>query len=288
MYYNGSQLTDKEDVAKIVFRREPVNIGMERLYDATKLYDTVGYVESVYNDTSEKTWEARLFRDLPHTASIYSETYLWPEPGKEKKIEIACLSVPAPALDTKDQPHWNYYVSKDGWLDKKKYSDEMDHLANTIVKAALDHKTTIKRLVIPKYGQGAFLFGLKEEERQVASSAFYTSLLMALIKNKEPLKGIDIVMSTYDKSGVEDIQQNFVDKLKKNGIDSSIIVGDILKTTQEGDLIVNAWDPHSAPGNGCDGDKSFDGAMGKGTGIPLTQSAWHNTTLFDKQTYISL
>ncbi|MFV0339736.1 MAG: hypothetical protein ACK5MA_03770, partial [Parachlamydiaceae bacterium] len=63
----------------------------------------------------------------------------------------------------------------------------------------------------------------------------------------------------------------------------NMIIGDIVDTAQEGDLIVNAWDPHSAPGNGNDGDRSFDGAMGRGSGILATQTSWLNPTLKSKE-----
>ena len=67
-----------------------------------------------------------------------------------------------------------------------------------------------------------------------------------------------------------------------------MIIGDIVQTAREGDLIVNAWDPHSAPGNGNDADHSFDGAMGRGSGILLTQTAWLNETLSKPESAIAV
>lgn len=62
--------------------------------------------------------DGSLFKELPNTATVYSETYMWDPPGGDHKKEIACLSVPAPALDSVNQPHYQYYMSK-GKLDAK-------------------------------------------------------------------------------------------------------------------------------------------------------------------------
>ena len=53
-----------------------------------------------------------------------------------------------------------------------------------------------------------------------------------------------------------------------------------------GDFVINAWDPHSAPGNGNDGDPSFDGHIGRSTGILVTQLPWFNQYLNDPSHYI--
>jgi hypothetical protein len=67
-----------------------------------------------------------------------------------------------------------------------------------------------------------------------------------------------------------------------------MIIGDIIETAHEGDLIINAWDPHSAPGNGNDADGSFDGSMGKGSGILLTQTSWLNKTLRSTSSLVAI
>jgi hypothetical protein len=63
------------------------------------------------------------------------------------------------------------------------------------------------------------------------------------------------------------------------------IVGDIKVQAEAGDLIINAWDPHSAPGNGNDGDASFDGHLGRASSILLTQSVWFNPAMRRKENY---
>lgn len=277
IYYNATQMAE-QDALRIIFQREPTNIAMgANQYNKEKLHQLFGYQNSVYIDAKKE--DGSLFRDLPNTAAVYSETYLWDPPGGKNKKEIACLSLPAPALDSSKQPHYNFYM-KLGKLDEQRYEQEMAFLFKCIHQAVRDNHETafsnkgIKRVVLSKFGQGAFLEALSLNDRAVAQQA-YRSQLAQFLSNIDDL-GLEVVMSEYQTSGGDQIW------LKK------MIIGDIIHTAQEGDFIVNAWDPHSAPGNGNDADKSFDGAMGKGSGIMLTQTSWLNETLRCKDSLVGV
>jgi hypothetical protein len=268
IYYNTNQLT-KTDALRIIFQREPTNIEMGNdQYNKEHLEELFGYRQGIYNDISAKKTDGSLFKELPNSAMVYSETYLWDPPGGENKKEVACLSLPAPALDSVKQPHYDYYM-KTGRLDAKKYENEIAFLFRSIEKVVRDHKDTafdgkgIKRLVLSKFGQGAFLTALSGIDRQIAQNAYKQQMAIFLDRVKDV--DLEIVMSEYF--------------LPSNGWHDHMIIGDIIETGQERDLIINAWDPHSAPGNGNDADRSFDGAMGKGSGILLTQTSWLNKTL---------
>lgn len=293
VYYNKHQLS-LQDAAQVAFQREPVNIAMGQHYDKEKLSSFIfskgfsAHTESAFNDSGLKKSDGTSFKDLPCTVSIYSETYLWSQPGVDSsKKEICCLSVPAPALDSSSQPHYAYYM-KGGSLDQDKYNNEIEVLANMVVATAIENKNTafqgtgIKRLVIPLYGQGAFLAALDYDDRGAANKLFYANLVAEIKKHAKKLEGMEIVMSEYGSGRNDEMQSSFVEPLKDMGLKVGIINGDILQTAKEGDMIVNAWDPHSAPGNGNDADRSFDGAMGKGTAIGLTQLPWINPYISKK------
>lgn len=301
VYYNKKELAI-EDAARIIHQREPVNIAMAQYYDKTELEkflsnltvngDKVSvHADSIYNTTAIKK-DGELFSNKPNTASVYSETYLWPTPNDNlAKKEICILSVPAPALDTDEQPHYSYYMNseeKGDRLNQENYRKEMQHLAKTVIRCALDNKETafegkgIKRLVISQYGQSAFLGAVNGEDQQIAHDIYYQTLVEEIIQNKEALQGITIAMSVYGDSENDAINAKFTEPLKKSGIDTGLIVGDILQTAKEQDLIVNAWDPHSVVGNGNDGDWSLDGVLGGGTGIGSTQTPWINHFLASK------
>lgn len=268
IYYNSSQLEGK-DALKIVFQREPTNIAMRPgQYNQSAMKDLFGYEKGVYNDPDAKKVDGSSFKDRPNSAAVYSETYLWNPPGGDQKKEVACLSLPAPALDSPKQPHFSYYV-QDGKLDKAKYEAEMNFLFSTVKQAIEENNGDafggkgFGRVVLSKFGQGAFLGGLTQDDRDIANQVYNKQL--AEFRDSFKDTGLEIVVSEF--------------KLPAGAATEGVIEGDILMNAQERDLIINAWDPHSAPGNGNDGDRSFDGAMGKGTGILLTQTSWLNETL---------
>jgi hypothetical protein len=277
VYYNGNQLS-KQDAKKVIFQREPTNIAMgANQYNKQRLKQLFGYETSVYNEAEAKKSDGSKFKELPNTASVYAETYMWDPPGGKSKKEIACLSLPAPALDSKIQPHYDYYMG-DGLLNTEKYAKEMEFLFKTIERALKDNQDSafegkgIKRLFLCRFGQGAFLGALSPQDQQKAQKIYLTEM-NKFLKNIQNT-GVEVVMSEYMKPN-----EVWLDNM---------IIGDIIKTAQEGDLIVNAWDPHSAPGNGNDADKSFDGAMGKGSGILLTQTAWLNETLRQEDSFVAI
>lgn len=269
IYYNSNQLAES-DALRIVFQREPTNIAMgANQYNEENLEKLFGYKKGVYNDLSAIKADGSSFKDLPNSATIYSETYLWDPPGGKNKKEIACLSLSAPALDSSSQPHYEYYM-KAGSLDSEKYEQEMKFLFKSIEKTVRDNKDSafngkgIKRLVLTRFGQGAFLGALSNQDREIARNAYKQQMAIFLERIKDT--GLEVVMSEYSDPGSDIWHDN-------------MIIGDIINTAQENDLIINAWDPNSAPGNGNDADRSFDGAMGKGSGILLTQTSWLNMIL---------
>ena len=269
IYYNSNQLAE-EDALRIVFQREPTNIAMgANQYNEENLERLLGYRKGVYNDINARKKNGASFNELPNTIAVYSETYLWNPPGGKSRIEVACLSLPAPALDSAEQPHYSYYMKKDK-LDKNRYEQEIEFLFNSVERALRDNKDFafdgkgIKRLVLSKFGQGAFLEALSTHDQETAHT-IYRNQLAIFLNNTQDID-VEIVMSEFSHT----YDDNWHD---------SMIIGDILKTAKEHDLIINAWDPHSAPGNGNDVDHSFDGAMGKGTAILLTQTSWLNKHL---------
>lgn len=288
VYYNGSQLSD-EDALRITFQREPTNIAMgSGQYNKERLKELYGFERGVFTDPTAKKSDGKPFKDLPNTACMYAETYLWKPPGGQNKVEIACLSVPAPAMDSKHQPHYPYYMGTGkphhpddmgtGKLNTARYENEMEFLFKTVELSLRDNVADafngkgIKRVIISRFGQGVFLNALGGSDKALANAAFDKQL--AKFMNRIQDLNVEIKMSEYNAFG--------------GNKDPGTVYGDILDTAQEGDLVINAWDPHSAPGNGNDADKSFDGAMGKGTGILLTQSPWFNEVLKSKDALVAV
>lgn len=89
----------------------------------------------------------------------------------------------------------------------------------------------------------------------------------------------EIALYCQFKAPRSTISQNLENRLKNEGITLSIARGELPEVVKEGEMIVNAWDPHSIPGNGNDKDNSFDGVLGKHSAIGMTQSTWMNPHL---------
>lgn len=277
IYYNADQLCD-QDALQITFRREPTNIAMgPDQYRKDKLKELFGYEKGIYNDESARKVDGSKFSDLPNTVTIYSENYLWPVPGTSDHCEIACLSVPAPALDDSKQPNYSYYTTNDR-LDVVKYQREMEFLFRCIETALRDNYQTafegkgIKRVVIPKFGQGAFLGALCKDDKVAANAVFEKYLIAFITRVKDT--GVPVVVSKHQST--------------PETPSYPVIVGNIMKTAQEGDFVINAADPHSMAGNGNDGDRSFEGALGSASSISLTQNSWLNVTLRDSSSLVAV
>ncbi|MBM3201785.1 MAG: hypothetical protein FJZ56_05200 [Chlamydiae bacterium] len=279
IYYNQDQM-QASDAVRVIFQREPTNIAMvKNQYNSGRLQNLFGYAKGVYNDPDARKEDGSLFSEQPNTAAVYAETYLWPAPGIEQKIEIACLSLPAPALDSEAQPNYDYYMNHEEFV-LDRYKQEMKFLFATIEKAVRDHHITafgekgIKRIVLSRFGQGAFLNSLTGDSRLLANGV-YREQLQEFLQRTQDLE-IRTVMSEYTRPSGQNCWHD------------DVIVGNILETAEEGDFIVNAWDPHSAPGNGNDNDRSFDGAMGMGAAILLTQTGWLNPHLRNEENAIGV
>lgn len=275
IYYNSKQLAP-EDALRVIYQREPTNIAMQQLYNKQNLKKAYGYEQGIYNDPSAKKKDGSSFKDMSNTASIYSQTRMWKPPGGDKSVHIACLSLPAPALDTDKQSHFSYYVS-DGVLVTKNYKEEMQFLFKTIETVLRDNLLSafegqgIKRVVLSQFGQGSFLAGLSETEKEKARVIFLQQLDVFLDRIKDT--GIPVVLCEYAKTKNSD-------SLAQH---AKLLFGNIIETAKEHDLIINPLGLHSAPGCDNDGSQSFDGAMGMSCGLLLTQTAWINPHLKDRE-----
>ncbi|MCI5052551.1 MAG: hypothetical protein MRY21_05380 [Simkaniaceae bacterium] len=277
-YYHTNDM-EEIDAKRIMHQREPVNITMRQCYNKRKLQERFGHQVGVFNDSTAIKDNGEQFSKRPNSVVVYSKTALWSTPGDPStKKTVGVISVPAPALDTREQPHYRYYC-RNGKLSLPNYQSELKKQCKMILNIAIHHKEQYKRLVIPAFGQGAFLSALSDRDKVKARDEFY-SVLLDEIKEATALVGkLDIVYSEYTQSQNDAIHGLFKHELHRKHFKVGHCVGDILTQAQEGDLIVNAWDPHSMPGNGNDGDASFDGAMGRGSAIALTQSPWLNPHL---------
>lgn len=295
-YFNAREMSEA-DARLVLENRDPVNIAMHTGYDAGKLQQLLtrlhheglihtpivvdqkshssGFRNSAYTKELHLASKPALpFSSGAFTVCVYSETFLWPRwnGSEEGRKEVAVISVPAPALDSRAQPNYSYYVQNE-ILNQSRYEAEMRFLAKTIVKAAKDNATKafggkgIKRLVLGRFGQVNFIAALAENQKDIAHRIFSKTLSDEISKAK---LGIDVLLNVFSPE-IPSVERKFY---KDANIE--VVTGDILVNARDQDFIVNAWDPHSLPGNGNDSDNSLDGILGRASAILLTQSPYFN------------
>ena len=67
-----------------------------------------------------------------------------------------------------------------------------------------------------------------------------------------------------------------------------VLINGIQNDIQEGNHVINAWDPHSGPGNGLNKDFSLDGWVGRYSAILLLGWGLFNPELFNEERYIEI
>ncbi len=289
--YHSKKLSTSEAMVAAAIR-EPVNLGMKRHYDQNKLLELVGYKVSAYCDPNCEKEDGASFSQEPTTVAIYSETIFFSPKGQD--LQIACLSVSAPALDSKDQPHYKLYADEQGRLNVELYQQQMDLLFKMIEKAVRDHAKTafegqgIKRIMLSKFGQDSFLDELLElSDRDLAHDCYKKSMKAFMEKIKD--LDIPVVMSEYLEKNDQG-RFNFVTlQLEPPYLeDEHCVFGDFINHVQKFDFIVNPADYLTLIGNGNDGDRSFDGGMGANSGVMPVQTPLFNPTLRDPKAYIAV
>jgi len=190
--------------------------------------------------------------------SLATKTVIRCDNGKLKKITL--LSGSAPALDIASQPEADIYTYKsssgDRKLNRQKFAVGLDTIKSHILQCAKGN-TDCKRVVLAGIGTENFLKILDEEHRKYAQDMI-TTLLAEVVTELRAL-GKEVVFT--------DINNEFCNKInvklgsKEPPIDvPGPIPGNWIK---DGDLMLNAWDPHSLLGNGLAADNSLDGFYGR-------------------------
>ena len=252
---------DAQAAQDVAFQRDLANIGMMDIaaitasdqnggdLNASVLGNRKSYVSSHPDSAAVKPG---------NQVSLAMETLLRRADGVVKKVTV--LSSPAPALDSKAQPEWSSYVDAQGRLDPAKYRAGMAGIRDHIRSCAASHAGP--RVVLTGIGTSAFLGGLNNDDKATAR-AIVTEMLADVARD---LDALGKQVAFYDKS---DAFCNALNE-RNQGAPSIAFLGKLEASWEEdGDLILNAWDPHSLIGNGLKLDNSGDGILCRHTLLHL-------------------
>jgi hypothetical protein len=173
--------------------------------------------------------------------------------ASRKTVWPLLLSIPAAALDSPTQPEWRLYVDHKGNLDEALFRNTMQTLCAHVTLCS-DANPRLQ-VALSAAGLNNFLAALAPPQKARAleiGAEEYARLASALTARGRHVSYIDI---TPDSRFWNDVGLRAETVLAYAGaIPGSWISKDI--------LLVNAWDPHSLMGNGCNLDRSIDGAVG--------------------------
>lgn len=227
---------DNLEIVKSVEKfREPVNIGMSRMYSKSKLNALFGYETSVYNPTS------------PNIA-VYCHT---PCIVGNKSCKIHVLNVIGVALDSKNQPDYIRIVENG----KDEYY-RMVYLVFKKIKHCFLTKP-FKYLVLHGFGLGAFSSLAKKLD--IDPQKVFVSCLENLFNDLPQDKKIII--------NYLDIQTTL--KVMKINVPIQKLVFSVNPDKLNKTLFINAWDPFSVIGNGNNNDPTLDGYFGRMTAMSV-------------------
>eukprot|EP00756_Hemistasia_phaeocysticola_P051409 Hpha_TRINITY_DN26582_c0_g1::TRINITY_DN26582_c0_g1_i1::g.112981::m.112981 len=266
-----------EEVQRVVTEREPVNIGMSRLYDEVGLKHQFGWSHSRY----ATYWNEH--KALAPNVAVYCHTPVsrrasngMPGDGENDPAELSAhiINVIAPAFDDNRQPDTLFFLKPT--LMAYAASDEMLVKVRAHYRGVFGcifecaRRQNLPRVALSLFGTGAFsgLFrGPLGED--IFHSAYIPALRESLQLHGERLGNVEEVScfgTFHDMQKMERVKQ-FVQEAGKR----STIYGTFPSSAPIDDqtLLVNAWDPHSLCGNGNHADMSLDGFIGRHTAVSM-------------------
>lgn len=171
---------------------------------------------------------------------------------------VTVLTLTAPPLDDTNHPIWNNFVDEKGKLNEEVYSKHYRSLCS-LIKQASDQNPD-KRVVMSAVGMGAFVSALSPDQQEVArdiAANHLAQLAKALSDEGRHVAYSDINVSSQN---AVKIQKSVI----KNGMAPLHFVGKLPGDwMNDGDLYINAGDPHSCAGNGGSRDDSLEGKLGR-------------------------
>jgi hypothetical protein len=261
------------DVAKLAevkflaTHREPTNLGGEKLYNRDQLISEYGYVESPYKIGSPNI--AIFCRTPVLTGRVIT-------PDKVKYANI--LSAIAPALDTQEQPDYQY-LAGDPRQPKRnyKYAYMMATAFRHIRMCFLEGGYT--RLIMTGLGMGNFKCYAEELDID-AEYIFRECLFRGLGDLFIPGSGREMWLNCTRTVVLRDhIPAELRKQVVLKALDIQTLLDNLKQSELDETLIINAWDPFSMVGNGNAGDISLDGYIGRISAVGVLSWPITNTQI---------
>lgn len=275
VYYDKKD-KDLDVIKKLVYQREPVNMGTNRYYDKDKLQELFGYRTGYYDEYYEKN------KKLPPNIAIFTRAGLKRDGEETVTTNINIINSIGYAFDSPEQSDYKYFF-KNGRdnINKEELKGNYINIFNKIFKCACDHNC--KLIVFCLVGGGFF-----SDRYPGGRVGFMREIFAPCFNDVKKFYDDKMENNKFDINfmGASDdptfFKTNFDTDYKDIGYfpDNIDKVRDELNTT----LFVNGWDMLSVIGNGNGQDlRSIDGNIGNFTTAGVLGSGLTNRYLRDSE-----
>ena len=264
VYYDELDKDKQNIIERLVYQREPVNIGSGRRYDQNKLDEIFKYTKGYYDEYFDEE------KSLAPNIAIFTKAGVRRGPSDYVKVNI--INSIGYAFDSENQSDYKYFFGNN--FDAAKKNEliiRYKNIFNKIFHCACDRK--FNTIVFSLIGGGAFSSkypdgGTVNFIKEIFVPAFNQIKNLYhndMASNSNPffINKFDIKFMGTDRPG----NSNFFTEL---GFDEDYEdIGyfpqniDKIEDNIDGTLFVNAWDMLSVPGNGNFSDNSLDGYTGR-------------------------
>jgi len=260
-----------DQVSQLVQARDPVNIGMNKYgrFEMKGAPKARSYVEQ-FKDGLKLPPNIAIFCTTP--MKIPQQSFV---DNDAIFFNVHVINAIAFAFDNLKQPDAQYFCEPKRRVIKESKREEYKQHVNQVVRKifACAENKKIERLVLSMIGCGAFA-GDKENKTIVKDT-----LLEAYATEIQNWKGNELQIYMLGKEGHdEEIVSRLSEACEKIGtakcyfhsrigLPPIIIPNSIGIIGYKNTLYVNAWDPHSAVGNGNGADNSLDGFFGRASAM---------------------
>jgi len=236
-----------ELVKKILLERQPVNIGMNALYNVDLMVKTFGFgAKSGYSLTSTPT------RLAPNIA-VYCQTPVFSKDG----AIVHVINSVGYAFDDNRQEDYKYFMAKRP--DNTELVVALSKVYQMVFICAKEHN--LHKIALSFVGGGAFSYKFPGGTDKYYKHIFIPALTNVLSNpDNNHVTYVGLLGACSIPNGCVKLIKSMGFKYKDHGFVPSAL-------TDTKTLYQNAWDPHSIVGNGNAGDKSLDGFFGRSTAM---------------------
>jgi broad specificity phosphatase PhoE len=264
--FYDSRVATKHDVRKVLTEREPVNIGMQKNYDVSRMEQyfggsgVSGYEE--YFDHRETA--------LPPNIAVYCITPVMTTRGVITRHVINSVGM---AFDVKSQPDYQYFEESLRTHNFSKILRIVTQAYRFVARCAM--KLNLRKIAICHLGGGCFanlfppgIWG--SGERSYLANVWMPAVCAMVDEFKDSIDVLYLVGQNGETNNVHMLRMAVTRRTSTVKVESLGNVPEALEGDHMNDVLFqNAWDPHSVAGNGNRADESLDGHFGRISAISV-------------------